>query len=46
MKFAVRTIMVVAILWILFAPVQAAVVDFAFLETKWATPAKVEFMRF
>ncbi len=27
-------------------PVQAAEVDFAFLETKWATPAKVEFMRF
>lgn len=40
MKFAVRTTMAVAFLWMLFAPVQAAEVDFTFLETKWSTPTK------
>jgi hypothetical protein len=40
MKFAVRTIMVVAFLFVWFAPVKAAEVDFAFLETKWSTPTK------
>jgi len=39
MKFAVRTIMVVAFLFVWFAPVQAAEVDFSYLEAKWSTPA-------
>lgn len=40
MKFADRAIMVVAFLWILLTPAQAAEVDFAFLETKWSTSTK------
>ncbi len=40
MKFAARAIMVVAFLWILLTPAQAAEVDFAFLETKWSTLTK------
>ena len=40
MKFAVKTIMVAAVLGMLFAPVQAAELEAGFMETKWATPAK------
>ncbi len=40
MKFAVRTIMAAAFLWILLAPAHAAEVDFGFLEAKWSTPIK------
>ena len=40
MKFAVSTIMVAAFLCMLFAPVQAAEVDFGFLETKWSIATK------
>jgi hypothetical protein len=40
MKFAVKTIMVAAVLGMLFAPVQAAELESGFLDTKWSTPAK------
>ena len=40
MKFAVKTIMVAAVLGMLFAPVQAAELESGFMDTKWATPAK------
>ena len=40
MKSAVKTIMVAAILGMLFAPVQAAELEFGFMGTQWATPAK------
>ena len=40
MKSAVKTIMVAALLGMLFAPVQAAELEFGFMDTQWATPAK------
>ena len=40
MKFAVKTIMVAAVLGMLFTPVQAAELESGFMDTKWATPAK------
>jgi len=40
MKSAVQTIMVAAVLGMLFAPVQAAELESGFMDTKWATPAK------
>jgi len=40
MKSAVKTIMVAAVLGMLFAPVQAAELESGFMDTKWATPAK------
>ena len=40
MKSAVQTIMVAAVLGMLFAPVQAAELESGFMDTKWSTPAK------
>jgi hypothetical protein len=40
MKSAVQTIMVAAVLGMLFAPVQAADLDSGFMDTKWSTPAR------
>ena len=40
MKFAKKTIMAAGILGVLIAPVQAAELEFGFLETKWSTPAE------
>ena len=40
MKSALKTIMVAAVLGMLFAPVQAAELDSGFRDTKWSTPAK------
>jgi hypothetical protein len=40
MESAVKTIMVAAVLGMLFAPVQAAELEFGFMDTQWATPAK------
>ena len=40
MKFAVKMILVAAVLGMLFAPVQAAELEFGFMDTQWATPAK------
>jgi hypothetical protein len=40
MKFAVRTILFAAFLWMLFAPVLAADLESGFLGTKWSTSAK------
>lgn len=40
MKFAVKTIMVAAVLGMLFATAQAAELESGFRDTKWATPAK------
>jgi len=40
MKSAVKTIMVAAVLGMLFAPVQAAELESGFMDTKWSTSAK------
>jgi hypothetical protein len=40
MKSAVKTIMVAAVLGMLFAPLQAAELDSGFMGTQWATPAE------
>lgn len=40
MKFTVKTIMVAAVLWMLFAPVQAAELESGFMDTKWSTPVR------
>jgi hypothetical protein len=40
MKFAVKTIMVAAVLGMLFAPAQAAELESGFRDTKWSTSAK------
>jgi hypothetical protein len=40
MKFAVKTVMVAAVLGTLFAPVQAAELESGFMDTKWSSPAK------
>jgi hypothetical protein len=40
MKSAVQTIMVAAVLGMLFAPVQAAELESGFMDTQWATSAK------
>ena len=40
MKSAVKTIMGAAVLGMLFTPVQAAELEFGFMDTQWATPAK------
>jgi len=40
MKFAVKRLMVAAVLWMVFAPVQAAELESGFMDTKWSSPAK------
>ena len=40
MKSAVKTIMVAAVLGMLFAAVEAAELEAGFMDTQWATPAK------
>lgn len=39
MKFAVKTMVVAAFLWMLFSAVQAAELESGFMGTKWSTPA-------
>jgi len=36
----VKRLMVAAVLWMLFAPVQAAELESGFMDTKWSSPAK------
>jgi len=40
MRFSMKTIIVTAVLGMLFAPVQAAELESGFMDTKWSTPAK------
>ena len=40
MKITVKTIIVTAVLGMLFAPVQAAELESGFMDTKWSTPVK------
>ncbi|HSO63370.1 MAG TPA: hypothetical protein VLR50_20210 [Desulfobacterales bacterium] len=40
MKSAVKRLMVAAVLWMVFTPVQAAELESGFMDTKWSSPAK------
>ncbi len=40
MKSAVKRLMVAAVLWMVFVPVQAAELESGFMDTKWSSPAK------